>query len=160
MGTGPDILISGLAIAGTGTESVLARADGPALMQFGVTGVLAQPILNLINGAGKLVASNTGWSGPVTTVITSTTGVATVIPVSPIATTAAQVATAVGAFPLPPNSSDSALTASLAPGNYTMQVSGVGNTTGVALIEIYETPTPVGIVTPTPLPVAVAPGTG
>jgi hypothetical protein len=162
VGTGPNILISGLAIAGSGPESVLVRADGPALTQFGVTGVLVQPILNLINGAGALLVSNTGWNGFAPTVLTSTTGVTTVIPVSAIVTTVAQVAAAVGAFPLPPNSADSALTSALAPGNYTMQVSGVGNTTGVALIEIYETPTPIGLITPTPIPVliGVVPGTG
>ena len=35
---------------------------------------------------------------------------------------------------------DIALIVTLAPGNYTAQVSGVNATTGVALIEIYELP--------------------
>jgi hypothetical protein len=46
----------------------------------------------------------------------------------------------VGAFPLPPGSADSATLISLSPGPYTMEVSGVGNETGVALAEIYELP--------------------
>ena len=47
----------------------------------------------------------------------------------------------VGAFPLPAATSrDSALIASLPPGAYTAQVTGVGNTTGEALLEIYELP--------------------
>ncbi|MCX6933142.1 MAG: hypothetical protein NTZ29_10720 [Verrucomicrobia bacterium] len=39
-----------------------------------------------------------------------------------------------------PASRDAALIVTLAPGNYTAQVSGVNDTTGVALIEIYELP--------------------
>ena len=49
--------------------------------------------------------------------------------------------TSVGAFQLSAdNSRDAAVIATLAPGNYTAQVSGVGNTTGVALVELYELP--------------------
>jgi hypothetical protein len=44
----------------------------------------------------------------------------------------------VGAFGLAAN--DSALIATLAPGNYTANVVGAGNATGVALIEVYELP--------------------
>ena len=40
------------------------------------------------------------------------------------------------------NSRDSVLLVTLEPGSYTAQVSGVGNTTGVALVEIYEVPAP------------------
>ena len=48
---------------------------------------------------------------------------------------------AVGAFALPASSLDAALlTAPLAPGDYTVQVSGVGGTTGVAIVEVYEVP--------------------
>ena len=46
----------------------------------------------------------------------------------------------VGAFALPANSRDAALLVTLEPGAYTAQVSGVGNTAGVALVEIYEVP--------------------
>jgi hypothetical protein len=46
----------------------------------------------------------------------------------------------VGAFALPANSRDAALVATLAPGNYTVEVTGVGGTTGVALVEVYELP--------------------
>ena len=43
----------------------------------------------------------------------------------------------VGAFPLSATSADAALVITLPPGNYTAQVTGVGNTTGVALVEVY-----------------------
>lgn len=46
----------------------------------------------------------------------------------------------VGAFPLAADSRDAALLVTLEPGNYTVQVAGVGGTTGVALIEVYEMP--------------------
>jgi hypothetical protein len=48
--------------------------------------------------------------------------------------------TATGAFPLPLASKDAALLVTLQPGAYTAQVSGIGGTTGVALVEVYEAP--------------------
>ncbi|MBI4624236.1 MAG: hypothetical protein HY736_13610 [Verrucomicrobia bacterium] len=44
----------------------------------------------------------------------------------------------VGAFPFAEGSLDSALLATLGAGTYTIQVSGVNNTTGVALVEVYD----------------------
>ena len=46
----------------------------------------------------------------------------------------------VGAFALPTASKDAALLVALAPGSYTAQVSGVGGTGGVVLVEVYEVP--------------------
>jgi kumamolisin len=120
VGTGGNILIPGIYIAGTGTKELLVRADGPALTQFGVTGVLAQPTLSVFDSSGALVATNTGWG---------TGSDASQIP---------SVSSSVGAFALANGSADSALIVDLQPGSYTIQISGVGNTTGVALAEIYE----------------------
>jgi hypothetical protein len=120
VGTGGNILIPGFVIGGSGTESLLIRADGPALTQFGVAGALAAPSLTVINSAQATVASNTGWG-------TNTNP-------AQIASVAAQV----GAFALASGSADCALIVNLGPGSYTVQVSGVGSTTGVALAEIYE----------------------
>jgi hypothetical protein len=48
---------------------------------------------------------------------------------------------ALGAFPLATDDSrDAAVVVTLEPGSYSVQVSGVGNTTGEALVEIYEVP--------------------
>lgn len=55
-------------------------------------------------------------------------------------TPAVALGATVGAFPLSAGSADSAQIVSLSPGAYTVQVSGVGGTTGVALAEIYEVP--------------------
>jgi hypothetical protein len=122
VGTGGNILIPGFVIGGSGTEQLLVRADGPSLVQFGVTGVLARPSLSVFNGAGTSLATNTGWgtsSNP--SLIEST-------------------ASAVGAFPFASGSADSAQLVNLAPGAYTMQVSGAGGTTGVSLAEVYVVP--------------------
>ena len=48
--------------------------------------------------------------------------------------------TQVGAFALPAASRDAAVLETLQPGQYTVQVSGVGGTTGVAIVEVYEVP--------------------
>jgi septal ring-binding cell division protein DamX len=122
VGTGGNILIPGIYIEGSGTEQLLIRADGPALTQYGVSGVLEQPTLSVFDSAGTMIASNTGWG-------TNSNS-------AQIAADAAQV----GAFPLASGSADCALIASLPPGSYTIQISGVGSTTGVALAEVYELP--------------------
>ncbi len=122
IGTGSDILVAGFVIDGTAAKTVLVRAVGPTLASFGVSGALADPRLDLY-AAGQSVTpiySNDNWGGD------------------------AQLATAAagcGAFALTGAASrDAALRVTLAPGTYTARVSGVGNTTGIALLEIYETP--------------------
>ena len=119
VGTGAGLLIAGFTISGNLPKTVLLRAIGPALGAFGVTGVLANPKLELYRGAAK-INENDDWSG-----------------------NAALVAAfaQVGAFALPNTASrDAALLVTLAPGSYTAQVTGVANTTGVALVEVYEVP--------------------
>jgi hypothetical protein len=116
-GTGVSALFAGFVIAGTGTETVLIRGIGPALTQFSVGGAMAAPQLTLFNSAGTVINTNTRWGGDPALVAAF-----------------AQV----GAFVLPANSADSAMIVSLPAGTYTVQVSGVGNTTGIALIEVYE----------------------
>jgi hypothetical protein len=119
VGVGANILIPGFVITGPGTETLLIRADGPGLTQFGVGGVLAQPTLSVYSGS-TVIASNTGWGTNANPAL--------------IASTAAQV----GAFALPANSADCAVIVSLQAGNYTVQVSGLASSTGVALAEVYE----------------------
>lgn len=113
-------LTAGFAIGGTASKSILIRAIGPTLATtpFNVGGTVADPQLALFSGSTQ-IGGNDNWGG-----------------------TAALAAafTQVGAFPLPSGSRDAALVTTLQPGNYTVQVSGVGGTTGSALIEIYEVP--------------------
>jgi subtilase family serine protease len=124
VGTGGNIIIPGIYISGAGVEELLVRADGPALAQFGVSGVLARPTLSVFNSVGTMVASNTGWG---------TGADAAQIPA---------ISASVGAFPLAANSADCALIVKLEAGSYTIQVSGVGNSTGIALAEVYEITSP------------------
>ncbi len=120
-GTGNETLISGLIIGGTLPKRVLIRAAGPALAAFNLTGVLARPQLTLFSG-NTPVFVNAGWS-------TSTDAAA-------ISTASAQT----GAFAFAAGSADAAMIVTLAPGAYTAQVTGVGTTTGLALVEVYELP--------------------
>src|SRR5580704_12975126 len=103
VGTGADIMIAGLVIGSGSPETVLIRADGPALAPLGVSGVLAAPVLSLYDSNGNLLQSNQGWG----------TGNAT-----------AAIMSSAGAFPLPAGSADSALVATLPAGAYTAQVTG------------------------------------
>src|SRR5271157_749708 len=91
VGTGGNILIPGFVIEGSGTETLLIRADGPSLTAFGVSDVLAHPSLSVFDNLGNVIASNTGWS-------TNTDP-------TQIANTSAQV----GAFALQSGSADCAL---------------------------------------------------
>ena len=109
----------------------MIRGIGPALAQFGVAGVLAAPQLTVFDGSSQAIVSDAGWSNALTA------GPSTVAATYQPATTA--IFNQVYAFPLTAGSADSAVVVTLPPGVYTVQVSGVGNTTGVGLIEVYET---------------------
>ncbi|MGH7943989.1 MAG: S8 family serine peptidase [Opitutaceae bacterium] len=119
VGTGNSILIAGFNVSGNVPRRVLVRGVGPSLGAFGVGGVLVNPRLDLHRG-DVLVQGNDDWGG----------GAA-------LANAFAEA----GAFALSSGTTrDAALLVTLAPGSYTAQVNGVGNTTGVALIEVYELP--------------------
>jgi hypothetical protein len=122
VGTGSSVEIAGLVIQGSTPAQVLIRAVGPTLSTFNVAGVLAQPTLTVVDSSGNTVATNTGWS------------------TNANAAAIASEASTVGAFALPAGSADSALLLTLAPGSYTAIVSGVGGTSGVALVEAYLAP--------------------
>jgi hypothetical protein len=121
VGTGDEVLIPAFVISGTGALRVMVRAIGPTLRSFGVDGALADPTMTLYRGSTP-VASNNDWS--------SADNVASII----------STATAVGAFALPPGSRDAVILTTLPPGAYTAIVSGVGGTSGTALVEIYAVP--------------------
>jgi len=120
VGTNAGVLIAGLVVGGNAPKTVLVRAVGPALADFGVAGALADPILTLIDGAGRVVAANDDWQTGNNAVDIAT------------------AATRVGAFQFKSGSRDAALLVTLAPGSYSAQVSGAGGTTGVALVEAYD----------------------
>lgn len=118
VGIGEQALVPGFFVGGSAPKLLLIRAVGPGLSQFGVTGVLADPQLSLAPlGKDYAVAANDNWGG----------------------SAALQSAFAqAGAFALPAGSNDAAVVIRLPPGGYTVVVSGVGNTTGTALVEVYD----------------------
>jgi peroxiredoxin len=118
VGTGADLLIAGFTLVGTEAKRVLIRGVGPTLAGLGVAGTLADPRLEIIRqSTGATVASNDNWDAAL-----------------------APTFAAAGAFALTPGSRDAALVVTLPPGSYTAQVSGTGNATGVAIVEVYELP--------------------
>jgi len=118
--TGDDAMIGGFIVQGTEPKRVIIRAIGPSLTQYGVPNALANPTLELYDGAGTLIASNNNW---VTTIIGGII-------------TANQVPDIRASGYAPKDPFESAIIADLPPGNYTAIVRGVNNTTGVALVEV------------------------
>jgi kumamolisin len=130
VGANANVAISGFVVSGNQSAELLIRGVGPGLGAFGVSGVLAQPSIGLFDSGGAQIASNTGWT---TSVVTGTSAVAATVRLA----TAADMSS-VGAFALAPGSADSALVASLPPGQYTAIISGVAGSTGTGLAEVYE----------------------
>jgi hypothetical protein len=120
--TGNDVMIGGFIVEGSGPKTVIVRAIGPELTRFGVPNALADPALDLHNSAGALIASNNNWQ---------TTVIGGII-------TSDQVSAIQSSGHAPSDPSESAIIATLQPGNYTAIVRGVNNTTGVALVEVYD----------------------
>jgi hypothetical protein len=117
-------LIGGVVVGGASDSSMrlLARTSGPALTQFGVTGALADPKLELTGVDGTIIRSNDNWD------------------VSPAvdAFEVRQASLQSGASPFPAGSRDAALIAPLKPGTYNLIATGVNGASGTALIEVYD----------------------
>jgi hypothetical protein len=122
VGVGADILVGGFNVVGSGSHALLVRAVGPGLARFGVTGLLADPRLEIFRGV-TLVAGNDNWTSQ------ADGGTAAAVE---------SAAARTGGFALEQTSRDAALLLLAPAGAYTVQLSGVGATTGVALLEIYE----------------------
>jgi hypothetical protein len=120
--TGDNVMIGGFIVQGTGPKRVIIRAIGPELTPFGITNALANPTLELHDGTGAVIATNNDWQ---TTVISGII-------------TSSQVSDIQNSGHAPTVASESAIIANLPPGNYTAIVRGVNNTTGVALVEVYD----------------------
>ncbi len=122
VGTGSGVLIGGFSINGTAPKRVLIRGAGPSLTALNVSGALAAPHLQLYNSSQAVIRENYSWG----------TGN------DPGLVTEAEAST--GAFSFAGGSADSAILIVLPPGTYTAEVSGTNQTTGDALVEVYEVP--------------------
>jgi hypothetical protein len=96
-----------------GSGSVIVRALGPSLGNAGVANPLQDPMLELRDSEGSLVAANDNWK--------------------------TDQQSAIEATGIPPNDdAEAAIVATLAPGAYTAIESGKDNGTGVGLVEVYN----------------------
>jgi hypothetical protein len=120
--TGDKVMIGGLTVAGTGPKRVLVRAIGPELTQYAVPNAMVNPTLELYDANRALIASNDNW---MTTIIGGVIS-------------SDQVRDIQNSGYAPGDTRESAVIADLPPGNYTAIVRGVSNTTGVALVEVYD----------------------
>ena len=113
--TGDSVGIGGFIITGIAPKHVLLRAIGPSLAQSGVPDALADPVLELHGSGAFVTITNDNWKDdPVQRALIEADGIA------------------------PTNDLESAIDATLAPGNYTAIVRGKNNTSGVALVEVYD----------------------
>jgi hypothetical protein len=120
--TGDNVMIGGFIVQGSQPKKVIIRAIGPELTQYGVPNALPDPTLELHNGTGALIASNDNWQ---------TTVLGGII-------TKDQVTDIQNSGHAPTQASESAIIATLPPGNYTAIVSPKTIIVGVALVEVYD----------------------
>jgi hypothetical protein len=113
--TGDNVGIGGFIITGTAPKHVLLRAIGPSLAQSGVPNALADPVLELHGPGAFATITNDNWKDdPVQEALILADGIP------------------------PTNDLESAIDAILNPGAYTAIVRGKNNTSGVALVEVYD----------------------
>ncbi|MEO5719954.1 MAG: matrixin family metalloprotease [Chthoniobacterales bacterium] len=113
IGLGDEVLIGGLIVRGSAGKKMAIRALGPSLASS-ISGVLANPRLELYDSSGNQIASNDDWG---------TNGQLNEILASGLA---------------PTHALESAILTTLAPGSYTAIVRGVNNGTGIGLVEVYD----------------------
>jgi hypothetical protein len=120
--TGESVTIAGFIVLGTEPKQVVIRGLGPTLTNLNLTGVLADPTLELLDGSRHLLSFNDNWK-------TKSDGT--------------NQQAAIEATDLAPSFDvESAILITLQPGKYTAILSGSNGTTGVGLVEIYEADTP------------------
>ncbi|MDB4474529.1 hypothetical protein N9023_05930, partial [Opitutaceae bacterium] len=116
------LVISGFVVApGAENRRLLLRAVGPTLSNFGVDNPLSDPAIAVVRAVDAVqIASNDDWG-----TFTNPESLEAIF-------------STVGAFALDPDSKDAVALIELAPGAYTMQVSGVGDAAGISLVEVYD----------------------
>ncbi len=112
--TGDNIMIGGFIVGGSGPKKVIIKGRGPSLATLGVPGTLADPAILLFSGATQIL-NNDNWG---------------------TSTNAADI-TASGQAPT--NASEAAILTTVTPGiGYTVHMSGVGGTSGIGIVEVFE----------------------
>ncbi len=114
--TGDNVLIGGFILGGSSATNVMVRGIGPSLATAGISNPLMNPTLELHNDQGTIIAGNNDWTASSNASDIQQSGIA------------------------PTDSRESAILGSLAAGRYTAIVKGVGGTTGVGVVEVYQLP--------------------
>lgn len=109
--TGDNAMIGGFIITGTETKTLLIRAVGPSL---NLPGQLDDPIIEVYQGDGGLIATNDNWQDAGTRQQIVDSGLA------------------------PKHEREPALWGVINPGTYTVVVRGKNNTSGIGLVEVYD----------------------
>jgi arylsulfate sulfotransferase len=112
--TGDNVLIGGFIVTGTEPKSLVLRALGPSLSSFGLSDVLSDPVLSIYNSSGTLIATNDNWQSDPNHFVVEANGLA------------------------PTNLLESATAQTLAPGSYTVIVTGKDSTAGIGLVDLYD----------------------
>jgi hypothetical protein len=110
---GDNALIAGVIVQGGTSKRLIFRALGPSLGQFGLAGLLSDPVLTLYDATGAILAQNDDWRATQEQEI-----IATQIP--------------------PTDDRESAIVITLPPASYTSVVTGANGITGVGLVEVYD----------------------
>ena len=114
VGTGDNVVIGGFIITGTDPKTIVLRALGPSLSDYGVSNVLSDPVLRVYDSSRTLIATNDNWQSDPNHLVVEANGLA------------------------PANLLESATAQTLAPGAYTMTVTGKDATQGIGLVELYD----------------------
>jgi len=114
VGTADEILSGGIVVRGTATEQVLFRALGSDLGKSGIANSLANPVLEVRDNNGVLLASNDNWQDSPQSEEISSLGLT------------------------PGSETDAALLLTLIPGNYIAVVRDAAGSTGIAQLETKE----------------------
>jgi hypothetical protein len=109
-------MIGGFIVRGNAPKPVVLRGLGPSLSNFGIpaANVLNDPVLELHGASGALIVANDNWKD------------------SP------QKAQIQGTIFQPSDDRESVILATLPPAAYTVVLKGVGNTSGIGIVEIYD----------------------
>jgi len=111
---GERVSIAGFIVTGDIAKKVLIRGIGPSLAANGVPTPLADPTLTLFDNAGNVKMTNDDWKNSPDAAEIMSSGLA------------------------PTNDRESAMIATLAPGQYTAQLAGKDNGTGNGVVEVYD----------------------
>lgn len=118
VGTGNNVVIGGFIIQGSQPATVVVRGIGNSLPALGINNALSDPVIELHSSGGGTISESDDWIDD-------------------------SWASTVASYHLDPtNSRESAILATLNPGNYTVVLrsfdNGDGNLTGTGLIELYD----------------------